>query len=733
MAVKFFKKPKTTPKELIFGKDDTSHIVSIEVDGDSMTIFRETSRGITTEVRDNVYWLVNPDAPDMRFEELEGDLYYKHIKTYTHRGVWMNDRRNFPMSWSVWDDKEAAMIYNGLTYYKGMKVDEVSVLSFDIEAYGLLEHSHKETYIISNTFRSRTGEIIKKQFSEDEYEDEGAMIEAWCDWVREVDPSILTGWNIYGYDLPYLKACAKKYGLTLDLGRDGSEATFKGGRPSTFRVDGSQEWEYQDCTIYGREIIDGMFLAVRYDIGRNFPNWKLKDIMEYLDMIKEGRQFYDATTIKDNWHDPEERKKIKQYCVDDGDDALAFFDLAIPAYFYLAPSIPKRFCHMINKASGSQINSFLVRAYLQDGHSLPRGDDKKDFEGAISDGNPGIYKNVRKWDVASLYPSIIRHYNIYDEKKDPKKYMLEMVEYFTLQRLENKKTANETGKKYYRDMEQAQKIVINSIFGFMGANKLLFNSPDNAALVTEKGREILTKGIEWAKNKGFQIVNVDTDSFSVTDNGRELGDEENLTLIEDLNSLFPELIVWEDDGYYKSVVVVKTKNYALLEYGKDKVKIKGSALKATTKEPALKEMIKRFIDSFLGITEETIPDIYHEYVKEAYNIKDIHRWGSKKSVSEAILKSSRTNEVKLRQAIKGEGLQLGDKFYVYFDENENHVLTKYFDGCYHKDRMLEKVFKTAAGFEPVYDVKANLLNFKLKRNKKALDKLVGNVVVRKGE
>ena len=42
---------------------------------------------------------------------------------------------------------------------------------------------------------------------------------------------------------------------------------------------------------------------------------------------------------------------------------------------------------------------------------------------------------------------------------------------------------------------QSQKIVINSAYGLLGAQGLNFNSPDNAALVTKGGREILQNGI----------------------------------------------------------------------------------------------------------------------------------------------------------------------------------------------------------------------------------------------
>ena len=48
------------------------------------------------------------------------------------------------------------------------------------------------------------------------------------------------------------------------------------------------------------------------------------------------------------------------------------------------------------------------------------------------------------------------------------------------------------------------------------------------------------------------------------------------------------------------VVVVKAKNYILKENGKDKIKLKGSSLTDSKKEPALLEMLQKIIkESFI--------------------------------------------------------------------------------------------------------------------------------------
>jgi len=486
---------------LIFGKSSLERIVSCEITDNTTELFIEEKDGtIRSEFKPNKYWILSPINRDKYFHRMLGDLHYRYIKIYDTREECFADKKKFKQNkadiFTIFDEKEAAMVMFGFTYFKGMKLNEVSVLSFDIESTTLKHTEEAKVLLISNTFR-KNGVVVRKLFSYDDYETEAELFDAWCNWVREVNPSIFLGYNIYSFDIPYLNFCAEKAGTTLKLGRNGSDITFA-PFDTDYRKDGSQSYTYRKAYVYGREIIDVFFLAIKYDFARQYESYRLKAIIDYEKLEVKNRQHYDASTIRVNYLIPEEWKKIKVYAEHDADDALALFDLMVPAYFYLNQSIPKTFSQIINSASGSQINAFLLRSYLQDFHSIPSTTQVNSFGGGISFGNPGIYKNVFKVDVSSLYPSIIMQYEIYDRQKDPYGNFLNMVTYFTNQRLEYKKKGKETGDRYYKDLDQASKIVVNSSYGVMGTPGLQFNSPDNASLITETGRAILAKSIEWA-------------------------------------------------------------------------------------------------------------------------------------------------------------------------------------------------------------------------------------------
>lgn len=752
---------------LIYGKDETEGIVSIEVKNDEVYAYFNDGRCLKQPA---MYFICASFKIDKDFIRLDGDNDFKFVKTYKSKVLFNEDKKKFwrykDSTYVSYDDIETHMITRGTTLFKGLEVDNISRLGFDIESDGLIHHSDSIIFMISNTFRDGKGNESKRVFRLDHYSDCGEMLDDWCDYVRDIDPTLLIGHNVIGYDLPYMNHVAGLYNTSLKIGRDDSITAFA-SRPRKFRVDGSQTWDFKEVKIFGRHVIDTMFLSVKYDLGRNFPSWGLKPIIGHLGLVKKDRQFYDASKIKDNWYNLEEREKIVSYGIDDGDDALNLYELMIPSYFYLTQSLPKSFQKIINSASGAWINSLFLRAYLQDFKSIPKASEVSGFEGAISYGVAGVYTNCFKQDVASLYPSIMRQYEVCDEKKDPEKYFPQVVKYFTLQRLENKRLAKETNKQYYKDLEQSQKLVINSAYGFLATRGANFNSPENASLVTRKGREILSKAMVWSTNQDIDfwkniplhtklddidngsdlvLVNCDTDSIMVAyKDGKEWTDGMRQMFLSAMNDEFEDLIIWEDDGYYDRVVVVKTKNYVLLENGQDKLTYKGSSFKDAKKEPALKEMMLAMTDS-LVYNKKEISSIYQDYIEEIKSIKDISRWSTKKSITENLLLANDTTKKKTLNAIGDRKVSVGDKVFLFNDidgeiqkvvkgelvflkstgkpsmtENRIYKVREDFDGSYDVKHYLGRAYKTAEILKSVIDME-NITNYSLSKNyKKILD------------
>lgn len=706
--------------KLIYGKNPLERIVGIEPNTDYTEVFILDESGfIKSKIIDTALWILSTKCLDPHFHTMQGYLDYKFIKTYKNIKAYFSDRRKYKNEeiLSLWDLKEASLLYQGMTYYKGLKPADIPCLSFDIETTGIVKDHTSKILIISNTFR-KNNQITRKMFTYDQYESQGEMLKAWCQWVQDIDPCIILGHNIYEFDIPYMNFIANREGIELTLGRSG-EPIHVDDFPSKKRKAQNDFQEFYKVRVYGREVIDTLFLAWSYDaVNRKYDSYALKNIVKQENLEVQNRQFYDAGKIRINYKIPLEWEKIKLYAEFDADDALNIYDLMCPSLFYMTQAVSRSYQHMLESATGGQINNLMFRAYLQDNHSIPKISATTTYEGAISIGNPGIYSNVFKIDIASLYPNIIREYKVYDEQKDPKGYLLKLVETFTEERLRNKALAKED--KYYDDLQAAQKIFINSMYGFMGSSHNNFNYPKGAAYITETGRNILEHTMEWAKNKSFVIVNADTDSISFCkQNESEISQEEQTSLLNDINDTLPDLIKYEPDGYFKTVVVVKAKNYIL--WDGEKIKYKGSAIKATVKEPALKQFIKDIVDSMINKRNDYI-NVYNRYVKEILNIQDIHRWANRKTITPAVLKALRTNELKVKNAIEGTEYMEGDRAYFYYDANDELKLVENFNGDYNKDRLLEKLYKTTLSFNTIIP-KGTFINYSLKRSKELLKEI----------
>lgn len=222
------------------------------------------------------------------------------------------------------------------------------------------------------------------------------------------------------------------------------------------------------------------------------------------------------------------------------------------------------------------------------------------------------------------------------------------------------------------------------------------------------------------KHHDFLIAPSDTDSISFC--RREFtpfSDEERASLLKELNDISPDMMIWEDDGYYKTVIAIRAKNYVLQKMD-GTIVYKGSGVKATMKELALREFIKRIIDEILNETNR-FTEVYTEYVKEIMDIKDISRWSSKKTITPAVLNAKRLNEQKVKDAIVGTEYGEGDKIRVYFKSDDILCLQEKFDGDYHKPRMLEKLYNTALLFDTILVTEDLFVNHSLVKNYNILD------------
>lgn len=216
----------------------------------------------------------------------------------------------------------------------------------------------------------------------------------------------------------------------------------------------------------------------------------------------------------------------------------------------------------------------------------------------------------------------------------------------------------------------------------------------------------------------FNLVNADTDSIMVTkSDGTAFSDEEQKALVKELNSLFPEHINWDEDGYFKKVLIIKAKNYVMVDQ-KGKRKIKGSALKDQKRSKCLLKYTSEVVELILEQKQDELLNLYNKYVNEIISLTDITPWSKKLTVTSKItnckghesrtleqnkLRGIRTNESKVWDAIKHTDFQEGNKIYVYFKNDKSYGLANEFTGDYDKKALLRSLYSVTQVFENVID------------------------------
>lgn len=213
----------------------------------------------------------------------------------------------------------------------------------------------------------------------------------------------------------------------------------------------------------------------------------------------------------------------------------------------------------------------------------------------------------------------------------------------------------------------------------------------------------------------FKIVNCDTDSISICKKTeKKITEEERLMICDKINSLFEEHIKFEDDGYFKRFLVIKAKNYVMVDDKGNKV-YKGSSIKDAKKEPILKQLMYDVIDNLIDNRKDLIYDTYHKYVYKAGNIEDITPWCSKKTITKAVLEAKDTTQKRIKAALDDKVLQEGRKVYMFNVDKDTMCLRENFDGTYCRTKMYRRVYDTMKIFKDVIDVDL-LPNFSLRRN-----------------
>jgi len=441
------------------------------------------------------------------------------------------------------------------------------IMSFDIECYSSTgafpDPKNREDVVFQigmttkefgkDEFLDRKCLCLKKTNGPDveSFETERELLQAFQKYLIKIDPDILTGWNIFGFDLEFLIVRATiQCGLEPVWGRvkdSISELTIKNLSSSAL---GNNELKM--VPMKGRYVFD-LFQDVKRE--HKLESYSLNNVSKHF--LKDQKNDMPVKEIFGRYleGDPDRLGEVAEYCIKDTE---------------LPHSLLNKLCQIQNLVEmakacwvplaflserGQQIKVFSQMAYKarELNFIIPTirvskfQTDDDGYQGAtVLEAQSGAYYGpITALDFASLYPSIMCAHNLcystivqdpkYDnlpgvvyEEFGPHKFAQNVTSLLPTI-LADLKMFRKKAKKamaiaegtpleaIYNGKQLAYKISMNSIYGFTGASKGMLPCVAIASTVTMRGRQMIEETKEYveANFAGAKVRYGDTDSVMV--------------------------------------------------------------------------------------------------------------------------------------------------------------------------------------------------------------------------
>ncbi|KAH9717338.1 DNA polymerase delta catalytic subunit [Citrus sinensis] len=458
------------------------------------------------------------------------------------------------------------------------KMAPFRILSFDIECAGRKGHfpepTHDPVIQVANlvTLQGEKQPFIRNVMTLKScapivgvdvmsFETERDVLLAWRDFIREVDPDVMIGYNICKFDLPYLIERSQTLGIAEFpiLGRIRNSRVRVKDTTFSSRQLGTRE--SKEVTVEGRVQFDLLQVMQR---DYKLSSYSLNSVSAHF--LSEQKEDVHHSIISDLQNgNAETRRRLAVYCLKDAYLPQRLLDKLMFIFNYVemarVTGVPISF--LLSRGQSIKVLSQLLRKAKQKNLVIPNvkqaGSEQGTYEGAtVLEARAGFYeKPIATLDFASLYPSIMMAYNLcYSTLVTPedarklnlppecvnktpsgetfvksnlqKGILPEILEELLAARKRAKadlKEAKDPLEKAVLDGRQlALKISANSVYGFTGATVGQLPCIEISSSVTSYGRQMIEHTKKLVEDKfttvgGYEhnaeVIYGDTDSVMV--------------------------------------------------------------------------------------------------------------------------------------------------------------------------------------------------------------------------
>src|SRR5438034_3249308 len=508
---------------LLFGADPTPRIVAVEL-GESGTVivYRREKDGSTIADVEPFHPFVwaDSDVVDLGIEteKLRGDLKYGWLITVDSwkelialRNGLKNSRRDF---FAFTDPVQHYLTATGRTLFKDLPFEELKRMQIEVLSVAGIDEPGDKDHVMSIALSDNTGweELLIVDPKDIEQSELGAL-KRLTSLVKERDPDVIEGHNLFRFDLPYLVARSKKGKTKLDWGRSDG---FLRSRPSRLQI-AEKTIDYPKFTVGGRHFVDTFLLAQFYDVGmRSLAGFERTDVARHFDLCDSGEiSTLTGKELQRAYLDNSEQFRRRALC--GVRETRALSELLSASYFVQAQIFPYNYQDVIVRGNATRINALFLREYFRQRHSIPELPMVRAFEGGYTDiFFTGVARDVWHCDVASLYPSVMLQFDCFPatDKLQIFRNLITDLRTFRLEAKAKMRAEKDPAKQHHlQALQNTFKILLNSFYGYLGFAQGHFADFDAAARVTQIGRDLLKKMIDWLNTHGAHVIEVDTDGI----------------------------------------------------------------------------------------------------------------------------------------------------------------------------------------------------------------------------
>ncbi|MBN2440035.1 MAG: DNA polymerase II [Spirochaetales bacterium] len=423
-------------------------------------------------------------------------------------------------------------IYINPAMKSASRIPQLKVLALDIEtslethhirALSLAGEGFKRVLLVPHDPIETNQPDIQENFKT-----EKELLERFAFLVNEFDPDILTGWNVIDFDFLMIARRFADLGLVMDFGRSDKSCVF---------LESKQGRKHQ-LIIPGRQVIDSMWL-IRAS-REKYKDYTLETVSQTL--LGEGKEISlkgdEKVELLEKLY-REDPHEYALYCLKDSELVIRILkktnlmNLTIMRSLLTGINLERAwtsimpFEHLYMKFLHQR--SIVAPSLGTDSHTTFGAPG-----GYILSPESALYENVYIFDFKSLYPSIIRTFNIDPLSfvfvdSDPGKnensvnyikapnnacflrepgILPEIISGFFEKREQAKRDGDPTASYVY-------KILMNSFYGVLGTPGCRFASSLFAGAITGFGQKLLIWCRDYLREKGFRVIYGDTDSLFV--------------------------------------------------------------------------------------------------------------------------------------------------------------------------------------------------------------------------